>query len=336
MTAIPQKRIFVSKRGGLGDVILATPILRGLKEKYPHSHIALMTFYNAKDLMTGLPFIDEVIPYDKKKDNSLALIKKIWRYDMALFLDLQYRPALLAWLARIPVRVGLKHKREWLLTHAVGEDSCFDEIYEPLNFANILERGLGLKLENDLTKLEVATVSEAARQSAEKLLTAVGLSNQPFIAVAPFTAYEPKDWPFENYVELIDQLEQQYSYPVVLLGGAADAARVMPCKAINLVGKTSLMEMVYLIQQAKLLIGSCSGHMHVASAVKTPMVTLYGPGSSNRWAPKQGATVVSMNLPCSPCDSQAVCGDNRCMQDLPVSQVYEAIGRALQSTNRSG
>lgn len=335
MTASPKKRIFVCKRGGLGDVILATPILRGLKKLYPNSHIALMTFHNAKELMTGLPFIDEVIPYDKKQDSSLTIIRKIWRYDMAIFLDLQYRPALLAWLARIPVRVGLKHKRESLLTHAVLEDPRFDETYEPVNFAHLLEKGLGITLDTDLTQLTVAAVTKSVKQSAEKLLKIVGVSNEPFIAIAPFTAYKPKDWPFVNYVELVNQLQQHFSYPIVLLGGPADTARVMPCKAINLVGKTSLLEMVYLIQQAKLLIGSCSGHMHVASAVKTPMVILYGPGSSERWAPKRGATVVSLNLPCSPCDSQGVCADNRCMQDLPVSQVYEAIDHVLQSNNRS-
>ncbi|MDU2063346.1 MAG: glycosyltransferase family 9 protein [Sporomusaceae bacterium] len=328
------KKIFVSKRGGLGDALLATPILRGIKEKYPNSKLTVMIFPNAYDFISGLPFVDEVIAYDKKKNSSLSVIKKIWKFDIAIFLDWQYRPALLAWLARVPIRTGIAHKRRKLLTHPVALAPDFDSIYEPINFSNILEEGIGLHLDTDLTKLEIAPIPETAQQSVSHLLAQAGIGNQPYIAMAPFTAYAPKDWPFASYVELVAKLQAATSYPILMIGGPQDQSRVLPSKAINLVGKTSLLEMAELIRRAKVLVGSCSGHMHVAAAVDTPVVVLYGPGSSARWAPKKRAAIVSLNLPCSPCDSHGVCEVNRCMLELSVDTVYSAVMDTLRSLDR--
>jgi ADP-heptose:LPS heptosyltransferase len=102
------KNILISNRAGIGDVILTTPILRALKDKFPDSKVTLMISPNSIQVVNGLDFIDEIITYDKKKDSVWKIVKHIWRYDIALCLDFKYRTVVMAYLAGIPVRAGLK------------------------------------------------------------------------------------------------------------------------------------------------------------------------------------------------------------------------------------
>ena len=82
------KRIFVCKCGGVGDVIFTTPVLAALKKRYPDSYITLLTFPNAVEIIKGLPFIDDIIPLNKSYRGMISLIQKIWKYDLALLLDI--------------------------------------------------------------------------------------------------------------------------------------------------------------------------------------------------------------------------------------------------------
>jgi lipopolysaccharide heptosyltransferase II len=325
------KNIFVSKRGGIGDVIMSTPILRALKNKYPDSTITLLIFAHTVEAVGGLPYIDNILIYDKKLSTSVKILKRIWHYDLALLLDYSYRPAFLAYLAQIPARVGVNHKRASLLTHGIEEDPLLDEYYEPYNFANILKRGIGLDLvTDDLAKIDISPVSDADRHHVEQLLKSHGLGKKPYIAIAPFTAFAPKDWPLENYRNLIGQIQSKYHLPIVLLGTQQKAAQVADFPAINLFGQTTFMQMAEVIRRAKLLVGSCSGHTHVAAAVNTPAVVLYGPGSAKRWFPQKNAIGVTINLPCSPCQTQdRVCGEQLCMRQMSPELVFDAVEQAL-------
>ena len=325
------KNIFVSKRGGIGDVILSTPILRALKNKFPDSTISLLTFANAVESVGELPYIDNILIYDKRLSTSLKIVKHIWHYDLALMLDYSYRPAFLAYVAQIPIRVGVKHKRASLLSHGVEEDPLLDEYYEPYNFSNVLKRGIGLDLiTDDLEKIDISPGSNADKRHVERLLQSHGLDNEHFVAVAPFTAFAPKDWPLDNYRILIHKIQSQFQLPVVLLGTQQHAERVRDLPAINLFGQTTFIQMSEVIRRAKLLVGSCSGHTHVAAAVSTPAVVLYGPGSAKRWFPQKSAIGVTINLPCSPCQTQdRVCDEHLCMRQMSVDLVFNAVEHAL-------
>ncbi len=325
------KNIFVSKRGGIGDVLMSTPILRALKNKYPYSTITLLIFPNAAEAVGGLRYIDNILIYDKKLSTSVKIIKHIWRYDLALLLDYPYRPAFLAYLAQIPLRVGVKHKRASLLTHGVEEDPLLDDYYEPYNFANILKRGIGLDLASeDLAQIDVSPATDADKRHVEQMLHSHGLGDKTYVAIAPFTAFAPKDWPLENYRILISKIQSQFQLPVVLLGTQQNAERIRDLPALNLFGQTTFMQMAEVIRRAKLLVGSCSGHTHVAAAVGTPTVVLYGPGSSKRWFPQKNAIGVTLNLPCSPCQTQdRVCGDQLCMRQISADLVFDAAKQAF-------
>jgi len=328
-------KIFVSKQAGIGDVVLLTPILAELKRKYPNSKITIMTLPNAFDVVVGLPFVDEVFSYDKKKDSIWKVIKKMWGHDIALLFDLQYRPAFAAFLAGIPVRIGLAHKRKLWLTHSLPWERYMDHTYEPYVFAEILQRTLGIELAREkLTKVYVSPIPAQEEQASVNALAQYGFSiSSPYIACSPQTALYLKDWPAEKWQQLFSRLYDQYKIPVVVFGNGGKAKRLwdMP-GVINLCEKTSLREAMFIIKNAKLLVNSCSLPIHIAAAYEVPSVILYGYTDPKRWAPREKCTIVSANLSCSPCDgyNKVECKDSKCMQAITVEEVFVACQDLIQ------
>jgi len=327
------ERIFVCKQGGIGDVVLLTPLLASLKKKYPHIKISLMTFPNAVDAVKGLPFIDEIFSYDKKNDNIWKYIYKIWKYDAALLFDLQYRPAILAFLAGIPIRIGIQHKRGLWLTHSVPWELSMDHRYEPYVFADMLGKKLGIELpQTELDTLYFAKPTQADEQVVATLFAEHGLTgNQPYVTCSPITAFHLKDWPPDYWRQLFQKVYDQYKLPVVIFGSAENGHLWNFPGAINVCGKTTLLQAASIIQHATLLINSCSLPIHIAAAFGTPCVALYGYSDYKRWAPKKNCVVVSANLPCSPCDGYvgSRCQDAQCMQQITVDDVFVACSKFL-------
>ncbi|HWR38242.1 MAG TPA: glycosyltransferase family 9 protein [Patescibacteria group bacterium] len=328
------KKIFVSKQAGIGDVVLATPILAGLKNCFPRAHLTLMTFPNAVEAVSGLPFIDEVLVYDKKKDSAWKVLRAMSGSDLALLLDLQYRPALLAWMARVPLRVGLTHKRRCWLNQPVDWDESMDHTYEPYVFADILRRGTGIKLSGaDLDTLHFAPAADTERRQVDAMLAAAGIGpHDVYLACSPVTAYFLKDWPLDRWQQLFTRLWECDGLKTVLFGGPSPAKIENSPGLVDLRGRTNLRQAGYLVEKAGLLVNSCSLPVHMAAAFRTPAVVLYGFGDPQRWAPRSHCTVISAGLPCSPCDGYrgTQCTDPRCMQKITVDEVYAACKKTLE------
>ena len=134
----------------LGDVIISTGFVKAVREQFPNSKIAFLVSPETADLM-HLPFIDDLIIYEKGMP-IFPVIKKIWRYDVALCLDFKYRSALLPFLARIPIRAGLKHKRGIFMTHSVKFPPDKEGEYINEYMARIIENCIGFKIQHDLTR----------------------------------------------------------------------------------------------------------------------------------------------------------------------------------------
>ncbi|VBB09308.1 Hypothetical protein LUCI_4598 [Lucifera butyrica] len=334
---MPKQRFFISKLGGIGDVILVTPVLQKIKDNIPDAEIVISVYGNAREVLEGLPYIDEVIVYEKSTKDLIRVVKRVWGFEYAIFFDLAYRPALMSWLAGIKKRVGITHKRKWLLTNPLEEDSVGFNKYEPYNMANILKLGAGINVtDDDLTHLNIAERSVADKEYIDHLMNQAGLTNGNFITIAPFTAFAPKDWPEENYIRLIQLLKTEYRLPIVLVGVPKNLDRAKPIEeaggVINFVGKTSFLQMAELIHRSSIIIGSCSGHMHAAAAVGTPAVVLYGPGDPERWAPKHKCKVIYLNYSCSPCDTDGrtqTCGERPCLNNIAPELVVDATKEFL-------
>lgn len=322
------KSIFVSKQAGIGDVILLTPVLEELKRQL-NCKITLMVFANALDAVKGLSFIDEVFVYDKRTDSSWSVIKKMYGHDAALFFDLQYRPALLSFLARVPLRIGLAHKRKAWLTHPVIWEKHMDHIYEPYAAAEVLQKTLGIEMPPAaLEQLHFAEATAEEKQAVETLLEEAGIKRgDPYVACSPLSALFLKDWPKDRWRELFSRLREEQRIPTVIFGsfGEKNAEWDIP-EVINLAGRTNLRQAAHIVRNASLLVNSCSLPIHMAAAYDTPCVVLYGHTDPKRWAPRRKCSVITANLPCSPCDGYvgSKCKDPQCMAQISVETVYRA------------
>ena len=328
------KVVFISGNA-VGDVILASPVVKAFREKFPNSEITMLVRKETAPLVENLKFIDETVTYEKG-DPILPTIRKIWRKDIAICLDFKYRSAVIPFLAAIPIRAGMKHKRKLFLTHYADRDKDEEKFYEPVNFAKIIEKTLNLKLNIDVEKLYISTTTDEEKEKVRQLMKPLNRSRKKII-FAPFSSNNAKDWPLERYITIMDKLTN-LGVEIILVGSKADRDKgdFSKVKILDLRGKTSLRELSELLNNVDYFIGSCSGPLHMAAAAQLPIIALYGSTSNSHWAPKSKTHVIEHNVSCSPCDRQGYnCVKNyECMNLITIDEVYEAITEMMDKYSK--
>ena len=323
-------KIVVSILGGIGDILLLTPIFRVIKTQYKDCEITVLTNYVGKQILEGLETVDEVCVF-KKNRNFISLIYKFWKYDYAFLIDLSRRPALIAFLARITNIVGVAHKRGKYLTKIIEKENT--NFYEPYNKAEIFQAS-DLKIDfekTDLTKLEIGKANESDYAYISKILNSMNFVDKQFIVVAPFSSWREKDWQLSKYISLVEKLTQA-GKKVVVIGSKVNEEDVRNklnfINCLNLVGKTTITQLMVVIEKARLVVTSCSGQLHIAGALGTFSLAIYGPTDSRRWAPKHKCKVVKLPLSCIPCDNDkdlSKCKNKLCYEDISVNSILQEI-----------
>ena len=161
----------------------------------------------------------------------------------------------------------------------------------------------------------------------------------PFIAVSPVAFWETKLWEDEKFALLGDRIQMELGATVVLTGGNAEPLekirKLMKTKALNLGGKTSLRELAALYKRAKIVVTTDSGPMHLAAAVGTPVVALFGPTDPVRTGPYgPGHRVIRTGISCSPC-LRKYCPHPRCMTEITVEEVFKAVRKKLEELGKT-
>ncbi|BBB91612.1 MAG TPA: glycosyltransferase family 9 protein [Methylomusa anaerophila] len=325
----PVKKVFVAQRASLGDTLLSTPTLRAIKEKYPESRTIFLASPSARDILEGHPYVDELIVYEKG-DRVFPIIKKIWRSDFALILDYHYRSSLFSWLARIPVRIGRSPLNKSFLTHQVlGTPSS--DVYEAENTLAVA-RYAGIDTMN--YKLVMAPLKALEQEKADRLLRTAGIDieKDKLVVLAPYSLSDLKDWPEENYRQVIGFLKK-HGYKPVLVGGKEHRSRASGFRGVyNFVGDTNIRETAYLISLAELVICGCTSVLHFAATTSTKAVAIYGPTTPVQWAPRQGCTPISKFLDCSPCyNTGRECErDKLCVRLVTAEEVMREVSQILK------
>src|SRR5664280_3637849 len=194
-------------------------------------------------------------------------------------------------------------------------------------------RYLGIPCDNPEFYLPV---SQADRETADTLLCNSGFSrDKKFIAISPMSfAGETRLWYEDRFAILADRIIKELKTEVVFTGNRSGGmidriSSMMTNKSLNLEGKTSLIELAHLYKQAKLLITPDSGPMHIAAAVGTPVIALFGPSAYWRTGHYgAGHTIIRTELPCSPCFLKK-CSTKKCMEDISPQQVFAVVERKL-------
>lgn len=339
----PQK-ILIRATNWIGDAIMTTPAVRTIRENFPKAFIAILAYPWVADVFDASPHVDEVILYHKNEcHNGLYGMWQISQeladrnFDMAILLQNAFEAALIARLAGIPVRAGYKRDaRSLLLTHGVKIRKSIRKIHQVHYYQTFL-KDLGLDCGADELFLQLPkSVTRWAREfiaSQEKDL---------IVGFNPGAAFGPaKRWPAENYARLAGRLHDEIGTALLVFGAEADAEiasvikESLPQHIVDLVGKTSLAEAMALISMCDSFVTNDSGLMHVAAALKTPLVAIFGSTNSVTTGPfSENAVVIQKDLDCSPCLKTHCKADFRCMTDITVDEVFEAVKVMLDKRQR--
>jgi heptosyltransferase-2 len=353
-------RILAVKLADIGDLLLITPALRALRRAYPAATLDVLLPSRGAAALANLSFIDDLLLFDKYPFDSplQALRSGRWGelirfarrlrgrdYDtVILFHHLSLRFGALKHAALVlatgaPCRIGLDARdgRAWFLTHRV------------------LDQGFGAKHELDywLDLAAAAGAPAVSRQveiglTDEDIATAVELlppADRPTVAIHPGSGgYSlARRWGLEKFAGLGERLRQECDARVLVVGtqadGVDDLAASLGGNVINLGGRTTLTQLAAVLARCDLLVGADSGVLHVASAVGTSIVALFGPTNHRAWAPAlppDRLTVIRSGIACSPCSytrqglgTPAGCPERTCMALISVDQVFQAAETAL-------
>lgn len=336
------QNILIVKLSAIGDVIHALPVARALKKCFPDCRITWVVENPAYDLLTNNPDIDEIIVFDKPKFKSLSgLIKhvpemarllKSRQFDLAIDLQGLFKSAMLAWLSGAPVRIGYCNMRE--LSGLVSKPVC------GINHkGHVVERYLDVAraLQCNVETAEfVVQPSIDDIKTAQELLAINGINPGARYAVfAPGTNWASKCWPAGNYAKLIDLIWQTYQLPAVIIGGSKDGVlmkeikRLTSYKPIDLIGKTTLKQLAVIHQESSFFVGGDTGPMHLAVAMGTPVIALFGPSDYKRNGPYgYNQKVICSELECGPCFKRD-CKTMECMEMIAPETVFEAVSDLL-------
>ncbi len=369
----PNAHILVVKLATIGDLLLATPALRALRETYPQARIDLLVTPASAGLLEGWEVIDRVIVLDKylfdypqqllKHPANLKRLQPLWRdlrggdYDAVLLMHhltlffgrLKHQLLMRATGARW--RVGLDNGHGWFL-NARMEDGGFGVMHEAdynLALAKAVEATTCDK------RLELP-ISDEERRQARQLVFG---ENAPEDATRPIIAMHPgsggystaRRWSPGRFAQLADTLYHDVGGQLLLVGGPEEAElhqhimdmmrSEMPAR--SLAGKSSVKVTAAVLELADLFIGNDAGPMHLAAAVGTPTVAIFGLSNSEAWGPYTGnvpgrrAIVVKLDLPCMPCfysghllGTPEGCATRDCLAMLGVDPVAVAARRLLR------
>jgi heptosyltransferase-1 len=338
------KHILVVKLSAIGDVIHALPVSYAIKETFPDAHLTWVVEPPAYGILKDNPYIDDIIVFEKLKFKSISgfldnigpfrrrLLGK-HGYDAALDLQGLFKSAAIAWLSKAPMKLGTCNMRE--LSAKVSRP-----VAGPHAEGHIVERYLDVARALGCAVKDVVFPLEIPAKDAERviwLMQQAGASMDNRYAVLAVGANWPnKRWPISSYAQLADWLYKQEIVPVLIGGGAQDAqsaadivheAEVPP---VNLVGKTTLPQLAYLMKNATVAVGGDTGPMHLAAGLRTAAVMLMGPTDAKRNGPYgQPDNAIEASRPCRYCWKRACPKGIDCLAAITAADVEAKLREVL-------
>jgi lipopolysaccharide heptosyltransferase I len=335
------KNILIIKPSSLGDIVLALPALTALRESLPDAKISWLIRPEFSGLLENHPHLDNVIIFDRELlgkawfhphafNSLLSLIRRIRRSKFDAVVDLQglFRTASLAWLSGCKKRFGLAKTKElahFFYTHKIAQDK---------NCIHLVD--YYLKLVQNITASEtqarfIFPQAPQAVDSVTALLADNDIKPDNYAVLITGSAHRDKCWPIQRFAVLADKISSQFQLSIVVVGteperqmidNLIDLANV---PIANLAGRTSLTELSALLKAAKLVISNDTGPGHIAAALGTPLVMIFGRSNPARVAPyKRPQCVVAIEP-----DGRGLQPDStnpkHNINNITVPQVYQKV-----------
>ena len=339
-SSLSKPRILLIKLSSLGDVIHTLPTLEALRSLYPRGHITWLVEDTNAPVLAGHPALDEVWPVPRPRlgkgrfpENVHELLRVAHRlrkepFDLVIDLQGLLKSAVWVALARGARKLGYDRAREFSYLALSERLDPFDpEAHAVWRYLNVA-RHLGAPAEAPRFRFGL--------NIPENLSHLIPLeSGGPLTVLHPGARWPTKLWPPVHWARLAGWLVREKGFQLVITGSPGDRdltgeiATQCDAPLLNLAGRTSLAELASLLQKARVAVTTDTGPMHLAAALGTPVVALFGPTEPRRTGPfGPGHEVVRLTLPCSPCFRRQ-CPEPRCLTELPLSSVQEAVEKIL-------
>ena len=330
-------RLLITRTDRIGDLVLTTPLFKALREKFPKAWIAALVFLEHREIVEGNPYLDEVILYDKKGSErglwgqfrfSQKLRSK--KFDVVIHAHGTNRMHLAAWLAGIPVRIGYDRRMSWALTYVHPYNKKEGKKQEAEYLFELLEP-LGVT-----SPKEIATffpVTERSIRALENLCASHKIPQDlPWVVLNPSASDATKMWPAKRFAELVTRIQKDRPSIFLAIGTFHDRSLIeqliknTPVPVFDLSGKLSLGTLGVLLKKASLLISNDSGPVHIAAAVGTPVVSIFGRYEAGlgpqRWQPVgKNSRVVAKDV------SHIPVADRKFtyIDEITVDEVHQAV-----------
>jgi lipopolysaccharide heptosyltransferase II len=335
--ALKSMNILVIKLSALGDVILSIPSLRSIRARYPGANIKVLVGTSAREALDRCPYIDDRIVCDLAGKDAglkglLGLSEALRKccFDMVIDLQNNKKSHALAFLSMAPMRYGYDNgKFSYLLNNKIKDDAPFldpiEHQFRVLKLAGV--KPLDKKLElwpsgSDDDKADAILKDSWVKPGQELAGINVGASGR----------WASKNWPPKYIAGLCDALAKELNMRTVLTGTKDDSALIgsiiehTSSKPINASGRTGILELASLIKRCKVYITPDSAPMHIASAMGTPFIALFGPTDPVRHvAPSKNHIVIRKEMKCSPCYNPGCSRRVRCMSSITVEEVLKSV-----------
>jgi heptosyltransferase-3 len=335
-------KILIIKLKHIGDVLMATPAISALRERFPNAYISMLVTKGTEEMITGNPKIDEVIVFNRFRESTLTqrIIKEIGfafgirkrKFDLIIELGFGDREAIYGLISGAKLRIGFDPEgkgfigREYTLTHRISMDNSKHIVDRDMELVNLLG------VSNRKRELELYYSSED-REFAERILSENEINDDDLVVIVhPTSRWLFKCWTVEGNAKVADYLERRSGAKVIITSGpdireiekAEKIIGLMETRPISILGTLTLKQLAALIDRAGLFIGIDSAPMHMAAALKTPVIAFFGPSGEHNWGPwGEGHNIIKKDMPCMPC-GKAGCNDSKrseCLEAITVKDV---------------
>lgn len=340
------QKILVIKLRAVGDVVLSTAVLPSLRKAYPKSQIHFLVDYQGREVLEGNPLIDRIHcpPYSKKdKINritrqrvALQFLKMIReeKYDLVFDLFGNPRSAFLTWMTGAPKRVGFAFRgRKYAYHHRVIPRG--DRVHE-VDFNLDALRALHIPVV-DVSPQFYYTAKD--RDIIDRWIKEEELEGASLVGVHCWGGWEAKRWGLNRFALLSDRLSEAMKAKTILLWGPgeriyAEQVQSMARDMTVIAPETSLKQLGALLSRCQIVIANDSGPMHIAAAVGTPTVGIFGPTQWKLQGPfgKGHGVAYKQELACLGCNRTS-CREMSCMRDLGVDEVMKVVKKVVQSNS---
>tara|TARA_Y100001934_G_scaffold241017_1_gene295752 strand:- start:945 stop:1982 length:1038 start_codon:yes stop_codon:yes gene_type:complete len=330
-------KILIVKPSSLGDVIQSLPVLRLLKRKHPDSEVHWWLAEGLFPLLDGDPDIDRLIPFNRDDWKSFRGLRRLTstlretrarQYDLVIDLQGLARSGVLSWLTRGAVTVGIDLRSEgarMFYDRAVARPAEPHAVDWYLNVA----RSLDLDLDAEFNWIPVRQLQR------DEILRSHPLRGKRIIGVVPGARWTNKRWPVDHFQDAMDRMRAPKT-AFAIIGGSEDRefadSLTQRKDAVDLLGQTSLPQMIEWVRRCDLVITNDTGPMHVAAALSKPTVGLFGPTRPDQTGPYgQVRNCLRVELPCAPCMKSSCNFDRKlaCLTDISPLAVSETARRLL-------